>query len=65
MFDRVQFYILDVDLTNVFHDIHVQIDIFHRICKNRFHDMNDIIQFYNVVNLFYYYFLLMMMMMFE
>jgi len=57
-YDKGRFYILDVDLTNVFRDNHEQIDIFHHICINQFHDMNDIIQFYNVVMLFYYYYLL-------
>jgi hypothetical protein len=57
MYGKVLFCILDVDLTNVFHDNHERIDIFHHICINQFHDMNDIIQFYNVVMVFYYYYL--------
>jgi len=58
MYDRERFCILDVDLTNVFRDIHEQIDIFRRICKSRFLDMIDIVRFYIVVNLFSYYYLL-------
>lgn len=54
MFDRVRSCILGVELTNVFHDNHEQIDIFHHICKNQSHDMNDIVRFYSVAMLFYY-----------
>lgn len=57
-YDKELFCILDVDLTNVFHHNHEQIDIFHHICISQFHDMNDIILFYNVVMVFYYYYLL-------
>ena len=58
MFDRERFYIWDVDLTNGFHHIHEQIDIFRRTCKNRFHDMNGKVRFCIVVRLFYYWYLL-------
>jgi len=48
-FDKELFYILDVDLTNVIRDIHEQIDIFLRIYRDPFHQMNDIILFCIVV----------------
>ena len=54
MFGKGQFCIWDVDLTNVVHDSHGQIDIFLHICRSQFRDMNDTIPFCNVVVYFYY-----------
>lgn len=53
MYDKVLFYISGVDLTNEFHGNHEQIDIFQHIYIDLSLDMNDIIQFCNVVMLFY------------